>query len=183
MNSQATASFAHPRKIVQACGLKAGDWVADLGAGAGHMAFELADIVGEDGRVVAVDIQKELVSKVRNEAERRGLSNIEVIWSDLERPEGSTLKDESVEAVMIANVLFQISNKEALAREAYRIVKASGSVVVVDWSDSHGGLGPKPEDVVKKERTQEIFESVGFRTTQVLTPGAHHYGFIFRKTS
>lgn len=174
-------SFAHPRKNISQFGLSHGDRVADLGAGAGHYAIEAGKQVGEDGRVYAIEIQKDLVSKVESEAKEAGLSNVEVIWSDLEEVGGSTLKDEMVDAVIMSNVLFQITNKSSIVEEANRILKSGGRLLLIDWSEAHGGVGPTPDHVFPESEARKLCEEAGFMARQIISPGAHHYGIIFQK--
>ena len=174
-------AFAHPKKNIAELGLKDGQRVADFGAGPGHYTIPAAKAVGQDGHVYAIEIQKELVSKVETKAENAGLHNVNVIWADLEKPEGSTLDDQLVDVVIVSNVLFQITNKKQFLREAYRVLKIGGRVLVVDWSDAHGGLGPNEKHIVSESTVRSLAEDAGFKPQQVLEPGAHHYGIVFQK--
>lgn len=174
-------SFADPQENLTAFGLESGMDVADLGAGPGHYAIASGRIVGDEGHVCAVEIQKDLVEKVKNEAEREGLSNVDVVWSDLEKPGGSTLDDETVDAVILSNVLFQTKDKETVLAEAYRILRSGGTALVIDWSDSYGGLGPPDDRLVKRADVEALAGSVGFVVNDDIVPGAHHWGLILQK--
>lgn len=173
--------FAHPRKNIAEFGLSKGDRVADFGAGPGHYAIAAAKAVGDDGHVYAIEIQKNLVDKITSAAESADCSNIDAIWGDLEKPEGSTLKSELVDAVIVSNVLFQVQDKEQFLREAHRVLKPGGRLLLIGWSDSHGGLGPQPDHVVNKDEALALARGVGFTPQQVLSPGEHHYGFVGKK--
>lgn len=174
-------AFAHPKKNIVELGLQRGERVADFGAGPGHYTIEAAKEVGEGGHVYSIEIQKNLISKVENKAESAGLQNVNVIWADLEKPEGSTLDNELVDVVIASNILFQITNKEQFLQEAYRVLKEGGRLLLIDWSDSHSGLGPNDEHVVSENTARELCGTAGFAAQQVLSPGAHHYGFVFKK--
>lgn len=174
-------SFAHPKKNIAELGLKNGQRVADFGAGPGHYAIAAAKAVGEGGHVYAIEIQKELVSKVESRAESAGLSNINVIWGDLEKSEGSTIKSELVDVVIASNVLFQINDKEQFLAEAHRVLKKGGRLLLIDWADSHGGLGPREDHILPEDRARTLCKQAGFSAQQVLSPGAHHYGIVFKK--
>ncbi|MEK9185631.1 MAG: methyltransferase domain-containing protein, partial [Patescibacteria group bacterium] len=76
--------FSNPKNNLEQFGLTKGMKVADLGVGAGFYALEAARIVGAEGRVFCVDVQKELVAGVRRTAEKEGLNNLEAIWGDIE---------------------------------------------------------------------------------------------------
>lgn len=174
-------AFAHPRKNIAELGLSDGQRVADFGAGPGHYTIPAAQAIGEEGHVYAIEIQKKLVSKVESKAEEAGLSNINVIWGDLEKEEGSTLDDELVDVVIASNVLFQIDTKKQFFHEAHRVLKSGGRMLVIDWSDSHGGLGPNEDHLVSEDTVRSLAEAAGFSARQVIEPGVHHYGVVFEK--
>jgi len=175
--------FTNPQKNIESFEILPGFQVADLGAGSGSYTIAAAKLVGEDGRVYAVDIQKELLSGIKNEAERRHLFNVEVIWGDVEKPGGTLLADSSIDIVIASNILFQTENKNSFLNEIKRILKPErGKVCVIDWIDSFGGLGPEPQAVVGSESCKEMFLGGGFVLYRTLADvGAHHYGIIFRK--
>lgn len=174
-------SFADPQSNLHMFGLEAGMDVVDLGAGPGHYALAAAQIVGDKGHVCAVEIQKDLVEKVKNEASNAGLKNVDVVWSDLEKDGGSLLDDESVDVVILSNILFQITSKQTLLTEAYRVMRPGGRALVIDWSDSYGGLGPPEDHLVDPESLIALAESCGFSIDRRLNPGAHHWGLTLKK--
>ncbi len=174
--------FSDPNKNVYQFGLRSGMLVADLGSGSGFYTLASAKAVGPEGKVFAVDIQKVLLSKVKEEANRAGLTNVEIIWGDIEKAGGTRLRDESLDCVILSNILFQVSDREALIKEAGRILKKGGFSAVIDWSDSFGGLGPRPENVFPLESAKEFFQKNGFIVEKELKVGEHHYGFIARKS-
>jgi ubiquinone/menaquinone biosynthesis C-methylase UbiE len=140
--------FTDPIKNVEQLRVRLGSFVADLGSGSGHYAMALARAVGDKGKVFAVDIQKDLLTKLKVEANHSGVSNIDTIWGDVEKIGGSKIKSDYIDDVVISNLLFQVKEKEILAQEAQRILKKDGRLLIIDWSDSFGGLGPKPDSVV-----------------------------------
>lgn len=174
--------FSDPSKIIAQLDLQSGSRVAELGAGSGAYILAAAKAVGEHGKVFAVEVQKELLSRLERESSSKGVHNIEAMWGDAEAAGGTHLADAACDAVIVANVLFQVPDKSGLAREAARITKPRGKALVVDWSGSFGGAGPAPTAVVSKQKAQEIFESAGFQFERAVDAGEHHYGMVFRKT-
>lgn len=173
-------AFSDPQKIIDQCGLLEGQTVADLGAGSGFYSLAAAKLVGESGKIYAVDIQQDLLARIKSMAQAAKLHNIEVVHGDIEHPGGTRIRDASVDLALATNVLFQIENKEGFVNEIKRIVKPGGRVLVVDWSDSFGGMGPQPEFVVEEDKAKALFEKKGFTLVNSIFAGDHHYGFIFR---
>ncbi len=174
-------SFTNPKRNIEQFGLDAGMQVADFGAGAGYLAVEVAEVVGKDGKVYVIDIQQELLTKATHFAKEHHLGSISFIHADLERENGSGLPDESVDAVVVSNMLFQVEDKNAVLLEAHRILKKDGRLLVVDWKESFGGVGPQPEHVLREEDVRSIAKNCGFEHMQDIDAGAYHYGLIFRK--
>ena len=173
--------FSNPEKVLIQFGLSERMTVADFGAGIGFYAMRAAEKVGSDGKVYAIDIQKDLLSRLANEAEKAGLDNIETIYGDVEKQGNTSLADLSVDAVIIANTLFGMADKAGAAKEALRILKSKGRVLLVEWADSFAGIGPHRDHVVKKPIAKKIFTDVGFTFERFIESGEHHYGLVFRK--
>ncbi len=172
--------FSDPKENIEQFGLMPGMSVADFGSGSGFYSFELSKVVGETGKVYAVDVQKDLLTKLKNQATHDHLSNIDIIWGDLEKLGGTKLRDYSMDAVMIGTVLFQVEHKDAVVKEVKRILKPSGRVLVVEWKDSDLSFAPK--NVLPLQICKELFRREGFVFEKEIRAGEHHYGLIFKKS-
>lgn len=173
--------FSDPIKVVESIGIVPGMEVADFGAGSGHYVLSTAKLLMSSGRVYAVDIQKDLLTKLKNVASKQGLYNIEVVWGDVEKPNGTKLRDSSIDLVFLSNIMFQLEKKEDAIKEAKRILKPDGKICVIDWSDSFNGLGPQPKMVFTKDKAVSMFGTMGFAVDREVSAGSHHYGIIFKK--
>ena len=155
--------------------------IADFGAGSGFYSMSLAEEVGDNGRVYAIDVQKDLLQKIKNEAKAKGVSNLEIIWGNVEKAGGTKMGDNTIDIVVIANILFQAEDKNNVCIEAKRILKVGGRALVIDWLDSFGGLGPTKENVFLLSSAKDIFQKNGFVLDKEFDAGDHHYGLIFKK--
>lgn len=173
--------FSDPAKNIAQARFSLGSTIADFGSGSGHYAKVLSSAVGEKGKVLAIDVQKDLLAKLKREAVTNKMNNIEVVWADLEKARGSKLRDGLVDGVVISNLLFQVDGKEAIATEASRITKTGGTVLIIDWLDSASGVGPQKEKVFDAKKTEELFSQHGFLFEREIDAGSHHYGIILRK--
>ncbi len=174
-------SFANPQSNIEHLNLNHGMKVADIGTGSGVYAFLASKLVGENGKVYAVDIQHELLSKLRTESKRQNIHNIDFVWGDAEEKAGLKIKDATVDVAIVSNVLFQVEDKRGMIFEAARLLKPTGKILVIDWTDSFGGLGPMPNDVFSKEEARSLLTEAGLSFLKEFDAGAHHYGFIFVK--
>ena len=172
--------FVDPEKIVSHFHIRPGDSVADIGAGSGFLLEPLVRAVGEEGVVYACEIQKNLVDTLHDVVRQKNLAGVQVIWCDVEAPEGTKLRDGAVDIALAVNTLFQFEEKAAAAKEIVRITRAGGKIAVVDWTDSFGGLGPHPGHVVSLDDTRAYFESEGCVYEGQFDAGDHHYGVLFR---
>lgn len=173
--------FSDPQKNVEQFSLGKGNYVADFGAGSGFYTFSAAKAVGSSGRVYAVDVQKDLLTKIKNQAQLVGVSNIDIVWADIENLGGTKLRDQSIDAVISANIFFQLDNRDGACKEIKRILKKGGRVLIIDWASSFGGIGPEAGSVFDPSKAKELFEKNDFELDREITAGAQHYGLIFRK--
>lgn len=171
--------FTSPEQNILHLSLTEGMRVADFGAGTGFYSKACSPKVGYTGKVYAIEVQKDLVKKLENELKTWGITNVECIWGDIERKGGTKIADHSMDRVIISNVLFQAEDKLGLIDEVKRVLKPGGQVLLIDWSESFGGMGPTPNHVVTESTALELFEKRGFKKVENISAGQHHYGIIF----
>lgn len=171
--------FLNPQQCVAQCALKEGMRVADFGAGTGVYSLAAARHVGHTGCVYAVEVQKDLVERFESELKSKHITNASVIWGDIEKNGGTKIADRSMDLVILSNVLFQAEDKLGVIDETKRVLKKGGRVLVIDWTDSFGNLGPTPSRVVTKKAVEDLFTKRGFEFTETVSTGEHHYGIIF----
>lgn len=172
-------SFAKPHDNVLQLGLREGMRVADMGSGSGHYAFAISGIVGNSGKVYAIDVQEDVLLRLKSDANQKGVRNIDTIWGNLEKPGGTGLKDASLDAVVLSNTLFQLRDKTSAVAEIKRVLKQGGKLLVIDWAGEYGGMGPEKEHIVPERDAEEFFINGGFHKTKSFRAGPHHYSIIF----
>ncbi|MGC9605578.1 MAG: class I SAM-dependent methyltransferase [Minisyncoccia bacterium] len=168
--------FSDPAANLAKLGLADGMKVVDLGAGSGFYSMEAAKMVGATGRVYAVDVQKELLERLRGVAASHGIRNIEVIWGNAEKIGGLRLRDGLADRVIASNILFQIAKPDDFVLEIKRALKPGGKVLLIDWS---GASALSPKTIVPAQKAQTLFEKNGFGLEQSFGAGDHHYGLVF----
>ena len=154
--------------------------VADFGSGSGAYSIALAEIVGESGKVYAVEIQKDLLTRLQAEAEQKNITNIEFVWGDIDDVDGSNMRDNSVDRLVVANTLFQVEDRDNCIAEARRVLRPGGKLLLVDWVESFGGLGPTPDLVISPDVARTMFDDAQFEFDRDIIVGDHHYGMVFK---
>lgn len=172
--------FSDPQKNISELGIVDGMKVIDLGAGSGFYALEAAKKVGPRGMVYAVDVQQELLNKIKNAGSLAGLHNIEVVWGNIEKLGGTKLRESIADRIILSNTLFQIAptDRDNLVLEIKRILKSGGKVLVVDWGS---GSPLIPKNAVPQIAAEGLFEKAGFVLEKNFDAGDHHYGIILKK--
>ncbi|MEI8249214.1 MAG: class I SAM-dependent methyltransferase [Candidatus Taylorbacteria bacterium] len=171
--------FSDPAVNLSRLGLMEGYKVVDLGAGSGFYSIEAAKRIGSSGRVYAVDVQKDLLERLRSIAATQGLHNIEIMWGNAEKIGGTKLRESIADRVVASNILFQIEKPDDFALEIKRILKPGGKLLVVDWNEA-SSLGPK--NFFPSMKAQLLFEKNGFKLDTQFGAGEHHYGMVFTRT-
>ncbi len=173
-----TGGFLNPEKVMEEFGIKEGMKIADFGCGAGYFAILMAKAVGENGRIYALDVLKTALESVRSRAKTEGLLNIETIWCNLEVLNGSKLKNESVDLVLLANILFQSPKKADIIKDAKGVLGSGKRMIIIDWQENQP-MGPPKELIVSRRLIRDIVEKEGFKFEKEFSAGSHHWGMIF----
>jgi ubiquinone/menaquinone biosynthesis C-methylase UbiE len=176
--------FTKPEKNILQLGIREGITVADLGSGTGFYSIALSKRVGYSGKVYAVEVQKDLVKKLEQELVDLHISNVVCIWGDIEKKGGTKIMDHSIDAVVLSNILFQVDDKIGLIDESKRILKKGGEILLVDWNESFGGIGPIKKNItIGQKEAKELFEKRGLQFVKNISTSEHHYGIIFKYES
>jgi ubiquinone/menaquinone biosynthesis C-methylase UbiE len=175
--------FLNPEAIVSFCELKPGMKVADLGAGSGAYSIAAAQKVSPNGKVYALEVQKDMIVRLKNDIPRPLQATIECVWANIEKIGGTKLAQESIDYALVSNVFFQIEHKDGFLKELLRIVNRGGHVLFIDWSESFGGMGPDVSSVVTKQTALDMCAKYGFTLEKEIPAGDHHYGLILVRGS
>ena len=110
-------------------GIKKGDTVVDLGSGAGNDVFVARAIVGDEGKVIGIDMTEEMIAKANSNNTKLGYKNIEFKLGDIEQ---MPLKDNLADVVVSNCVLNLVPDKQKAFSEIYRILKPGAHFCVSD---------------------------------------------------
>ena len=155
--------------------LKEGETVLDLGSGAGFDAFLASPRVGKTGRVIGVDMTQEMIEKARTNAKRGNYDNVEFRLGEIEK---LPVEDNSID-VIISNCVINLSpDKETVFKEAFRVLRPGGRLMVSDLvltKDLPGNIKESVEayvgclaGAVKKEDYLRCIKEAGFGDIKII---------------
>jgi ubiquinone/menaquinone biosynthesis C-methylase UbiE len=119
-----------PTKLMEALPIKPGQVIADVGAGSGYFTFRLAEKVGAKGKVLAVDIQPEMLALIRQRMKARGVSNVEPIAGTETDPK---LPAGAVDLILMVDVYHEFSHPYEMTEAMVRALKPGGRLVFVEY--------------------------------------------------
>jgi len=171
--------FFNPQKILKTLGINNNiQDIVEFGCGYGTFTIPAAKMI--KGKIYALDIEPEMIRITAEEAKKQGLSNIETLQRDF-MADGSGLKDEAVDYVMLFNIL-HLENPKALLKEARRILKKDGRLAIVHWNyDSSTPRGPSMDIRPRPEQCIQWAEDVGFANPLRYDLKPYHYGIVLTK--
>lgn len=170
------------QEILNKMDISAGQKVAELGCGNfGFFVFPLARLVGKQGKVYAVDILKSTLEEIKREINKERLSQVIPIWSDLEVFRAAKIESSSLDAALLVNVLHQSDKKIEILREAVRLLKRGGRLLVVEWSKADSPLGPDVKKRLNISALKEAAPKLSLGLSKEFPAGPFHFGLILTK--
>ena len=171
-----------PMEILGRLGVKTGSHLADLGCGgAGHFVIPATKLVGDQTEVYAVDILKSVLKSVTSIARLGGIANIRPIWSNLEVLGSTRIPASSLDFACLINILFLSKHHPEIVKEAHRLLRKDGKLLVIDWLKNSAVFGPKQADRVDPEKIKKISQDLNLKLIDSFEAGHHHFGLIFQK--
>ena len=173
-------NFLSPDQVFQQIDIEKGMIIADLGCGSGFMTMKAAQLVEDEGKVWAVDVQKRALSGVNSNIKLHGLRNIETLWANVEKIGSLKIEENSVDISLLIQVLHQSKLREDIFEETKRITKKSGKIVIAEWRKEDIPMGTPMEFRINRDQLLKEAEDAGLRHIKDLEVGDHHYGFLMQ---
>jgi len=160
-----------PDEVVALLELEAGQAVADLGAGTGYFLSRLSAAVGPEGRVLALDVEPNMVAHMEERIAAEELANTEarVVPTD-----GPGLEPASVDAILIVDTWHHVGEREAYAEKLFAALKPGGAVFVVDFTRD-APHGPPAEMRLSPLQVAEELAPAGFEISTLEETLPHQY--------
>ena len=146
-------------EMIRELRLKPGLSVADIGSGNGYHTLMMAEIIGEKGQAYAVDIQPEMLTMLKERAEKAGVKNIKLIEN---RFWDADLPEKSVDFVLMADVYHEFSHPEQMLSSIKKSLKEDGVVCLLEFKSEDPKVPIKPEHKMSKAQVIKEMSSNGF---------------------
>jgi ubiquinone/menaquinone biosynthesis C-methylase UbiE len=152
LDDPARKVWLSPAEVLEALGLRAGD--------TGYFSLPMAQAVGPEGKVYAVDAQAEMLALLIQKVEEAGLVNVEPIHAEAEK---TSLPSSSCNLYFLANVWHELDDWGAAVSEARRVLKADGKIAILDWRpDVEPEGGPPLAHRLAPSHAMEHLRAEGF---------------------
>ena len=152
--------WQQPERVLESLAIEPGMQIADVGAGGGYFTFKLADAVGPEGRVYAVDVDDDMVGYLRERAADEGYENVVVVRGEFGDP---LLPDAGIDLVFTSNTYHHLSEPVAYFRVVRSDLRPGGRVAILDLTEgpffARDHFTP-PDDIVRD------MESAGYARSQ-----------------
>ncbi len=176
-NEEERRKWQNPEAILEGAGVQAGDIFIDLGCGFGFFALPAAKIVGPDGLVCGVDIDKEALNNLTERAKEAGLRNIRVREA---RAENINLCDRCANVAFIGIALHDFEDPLKVLQNSRSALKPNGRLINVDWKKESMPIGPPLEIRFNQKEASSLITQAGFTIESVKDVGPYHYVVLAR---
>ena len=179
--SKERREWQDPEQIIKRIGIRRGMVVADLACGPGFFTIPIAEKVGIEGEVYAVDSDGRMLDHLRANLKKSRVAQrmIKAITADVS---DTGIPSSSVDVALFANILHDLDDPAAFLREVKRIGKNGSIMVDIDWQKIHTEHGPPFEIRLTKEDSMRILSKNGWRLTRTIDAGPFHYGLICKRS-
>lgn len=149
-----------PAELLEQLKLKDGMVVCDMGCGDGYHAFQMAPMVGPSGKIIAVDIQPEMLQELSRKMKQTEIHNIDTVLGELWDPK---LDADSVDLLLMVDVYHEFAYPVQMLSAIRQSLKKDGLVALVEFRAEDPTVPIKPEHKMSKAQVKKEFKKNGFK--------------------
>lgn len=148
------------RQLLKELDIQPGQSLCDMGCGNGFYTLPMARLTGDEGKVYAVDIQREMLRMLGERAREAGLKNVRPILSTQTNPR---LPEASIDLLLLVDVYHEFSHPREMLQAIRRSLKPTGRVAVAEFRAEDPEVPIKPLHKMSKKQILKEFEANGFQ--------------------
>jgi ubiquinone/menaquinone biosynthesis C-methylase UbiE len=169
-----------PDKALDALSLEKGMVVADVGAGTGYFSLRMARRVGPEGKVYANDVQPEMLDKLRVNAAKAKITNVETVLGSEADPR---LPLKALDLVILVDVYHEFSQPQEMLQHIRASLKPNGRLVLLEYRKEDPAVPIRPEHKMSVAEVKTEVEAEGYKLDQVIETLPRQHIIIFKKLS
>ena len=167
--------------LVEAMQLKPKEVVADIGAGSGYFCWRMAKLVGPEGRILAVDIQQEMLDLLQRNMAKRQITNVDSVLGTTDDPK---LPPASVDTILMVDVYHEFDQPYEMLRTMHKALKPGGRIVLVEFRAEDPAVNIKRVHKMSQDQAKKEFAAVqGLDWERTIDVLPQQHILIFRKNS
>ena len=169
-----------PDRMLDALKIQAGWTVADVGAGVGYTSVRIAKRVGATGKVLATDVQPQMIAMMKTNLQTAGITNVQPTLctaADSKLPEGK------VDMILMVDVYHECPDPELVLRQMKQALKPGGKLVLVEFKGDDPNVPIKPEHTMTVAQAKKELEANGFKLKETQSFLPWQYILIFTSVS
>ena len=167
-----------PETALDKIGIKPGMVVADVGAGVGYFSVRIAKRVAPTGKILAVDVQPEMLAILKDRAAKAKLTNIQPILGSESDPH---LPPESCDLILMVDVYHELSQPQRMLQKMKQALKSDGRLVLLEYRKEDPHIPIRSEHKMSVQEAKAEVEAEGFKLAETLSDLPRQHIFIFRK--
>lgn len=151
------------QKMLENLGVQPGMTICDMGCGNGFYSLKLAEMVGKGGKILAVDIQPEMLRLLKARAEEQGIENIELVLGDIDDPK---LPEGKVDLILCVDVYHEFSHPVEMLAGMRKSLKPDGKIVLLEFRMEDPNVPIKLLHKMSKKQMLLEYEANGFQVAE-----------------
>jgi ubiquinone/menaquinone biosynthesis C-methylase UbiE len=171
-------SEERPQLMIDALQIKPGQSVADLGAGSGYYSFRVAPLVGEQGKVLAIDVEPRMLRIIGERAKRSGVENVTTV---LGTPSDPNLEPNSVDLLFMVDVYHELEFPLEVMTKVREALKPGGRVALIEYRAEDPAVMIKPVHKMTERQIVRELTAAGFRHQKTIRTLPLQHLVIFEK--
>jgi len=178
LNTKERKNKMPPKETLEKMMVKVGHKFLDVGTGIGYFSIPASRIVGDKGKVYAVDTSKEMLAELEERIKKEGIKNIKIVQGNTYN---SDLSNEKVDYVFLSNVLHEVEDKNRLLSNYLKKLKTGGKIGIIEFKKIEIPKGPPVQHKISMGQLKEYYNNLDIEIIKEVAINDYQYGLVGKK--